>query len=147
MCNLIFIEILYLNISNFLPKKSIWLPYLFEYFAPKLFSRVCEKLTILNQNNPRCSLGYGQTENLGEIESCTWKPKKILKIIIILWILELESIEKNGFIRRRPGEYEHLKNPKKLGRKITVFLYYIFSFCQDWRWCLTKLVRKDTFNF
>jgi len=34
--------------------------------------------------NPRCSLGYGQTENLGEIESCTWKPKKILKIIIIL---------------------------------------------------------------
>jgi len=29
--------------------------------------------------------GYGQqTENLEEIESCTWKPKKILKIIIIL---------------------------------------------------------------
>ena len=40
--------------------------------------------------------------------------------------MELESIEKNGFIRRRPGEYEHLKNPKKLGRKITVFLHILY---------------------
>ena len=42
--------------------------------------------------------------------------------------MELESIEKNGFIRRRPGEYEHLKNPKKIGEKNNGFLILYFQF-------------------
>ena len=57
-----------------------------------------------------------------EIESCTWKLEAEKKAQNHSLNIGLESIEENGFTRRRPGEYTFKKS--KCEKNMTVLFFY-----------------------